>query len=253
MADPTEIDAVTAQVLQETAVLSHRLSGMAVDTEGAWFPNVLVGILNCSLVDYTTVQDGVRRSIYPAAWGKRNLMELRLITNHVLATKQNALDFKDQFAHDAAMFYDALDKLHVIVYGQLSAHLAEEAKKPGPMQPAWEAAHERHVDSGPQNQEIHEEAEAFKHAASELGIGSKHFKRTDELAVNQGRSDEWEAVKTICSKLLHRTPLSIASAIEAVSLAEIRPMLINSALSDVLLIFDAIKRHVESHGIQPPS
>ena len=247
---PNEIDAVQAQVLHDVAALSRQLAEASFDPENKWFRNLLLGILNCSLTDYASVQSGV----YQAAWGKRNLMELRVITRYVLASQENAIEFKHHFVHDAWKFYDGLSRLQVIVYNQLGTHLAEEAKEAGPTQAAWQQALDQHRERGPQNQHLDSEAQAYRQLSNELGLQSAHFKRTKEMASDQGTAvkEELDAVNTICSKVLHRTALSIASATGEGALAELGPLLSNSGFSDVLLIYDAIKQHVQHHGVQPP-
>jgi hypothetical protein len=247
---PNEIDVVQAQVLEDVAALSQRLAETSVDPEDEWFRNLLLGILNSSLADYASVQSGV----YQAAWGKRNLMELRVITRHVLASQENAIEFKHHLAHDAWKFYDSLSKLQVIVYNQLGTHLAEEARKAGPMQAFWQQALEQHGDRGPQNQHLDSEAEAYRRLLNELGLQSAHFKRTKEMASDQGTAvkEELDAVNTICSKILHRTALSIASETTEGALAELGLLLSNSGFSDVLLIYNSVNQHVQQHGIHPP-
>ena len=46
---------------------------------------MLLGILNCALLDYYSVETGTKKSIYLAAWGRRNLLELKVITTYVLS------------------------------------------------------------------------------------------------------------------------------------------------------------------------
>jgi hypothetical protein len=251
---PSEIDAVQAQVLSDVAALSKQLAQASVDPESEWFRNLLLGILNCSLTDYASVQNDVRRTMHLAALGMRNLMDLRVITDYVLASRKNALEFKNSLAHDASQFYDGLSKLQVIVYDQLGTSLTEEAKKEGPMQAAWEQALAQHLARGPQDQHLASEAHGHQQRLKELGLETAHFKRTKEMASDQGTvvKEELDAVNTICSKLLHRTALSIASATTKDALEELGPLLRNCSFSDVLLVYDAIKRHVQDYGIQPP-
>jgi hypothetical protein len=247
---PNEIDVVRAQVLNDVAALSRQLVETPVDPEDEWFRNLLIGILNCSLADYASVQRGV----YQAAWGKRNLMELRVITSYVLASQDNAVEFRHHLEHDAWKFYDSLSKLQVIVYNQLGTHLADEAKKAGPMQAFWQQEIKEHRDRGPQNQHLDSEAQAYRQLLNELGLQSAHFKRAKEMASDQGTAvkEELDAVNTICSEILHRTALSIASKTTEGALVELGPLLSDSGFSDVLLIYDSIKKHVRQHGIQPP-
>ena len=106
------------------------------------------------------------------------------------------------------------------------------------------------MERGPQNQHLDAEAESYRQILKELGLEGTSFKRIRQMAAEQGETtkEELEAINTICSKLLHRTALSIASATRHDSLTELGPLLSTSSFSDVLLICDAIKKHGERFG-----
>ena len=109
------------------------------------------------------------------------------------------------------------------------------------------------MERGPQNQHLDAEAESYRQILKELGLEGTSFKRIRQMAAEQGETtkEELEAINTICSKLLHRTALSIASATRHDSLTELGPLLSTSNFSDVLLIYDAIKKHGERFGWHP--
>lgn len=71
-----------------------------VEQENIGFRNLLAGILNAALHDYKSVEIGIAKSPYLAAWGARNLLELRVITIYILKSKRNAEDFKDDLLAD---------------------------------------------------------------------------------------------------------------------------------------------------------
>jgi hypothetical protein len=253
MPEQDEIEAATRKVIDDAAGLVQQLATASSDPDD-WFRNLLHGILKCSLEDYGAVQKGVQGSMYEAAWGKRNLLELRVITAYVLGSRANATEFKHQLIHDARMFYDALSTLQELTHKQLQSSLAEFAAQPGPWQTQWEEALKKHEERGPQNQHLEEEAESYRQVLKDLGLESTPFKRTKQMAADQGEAvrDELDAINTICSKLLHRTALSIASATRDDSLAELGPLLSTSSFSDVLLIYDSIKTHIARYGFHPP-
>ena len=56
----------------------------------------------------------------------------------------------------------------------------------------------------------------------------------------------------ICSKIMHRTALSIASSRICGSLDEMIPFLSSSASCDLLSIYESINKHVGERGVQPP-
>src|SRR5689334_3391296 len=109
MPEYDEVEAATQKVLEDTAKLVQELAGPSTDSDD-WFRNLLYGILKCSLADYASVKEGVEDSMYEAAWGKRNLVELRVITQYVLASRTNAEEFQHQLVHDLHQFYRALAK-----------------------------------------------------------------------------------------------------------------------------------------------
>jgi hypothetical protein len=66
-------------VVQHIIELSQRLLAANVGENDVWFRNLLLGILNSARRDYRSVEVGVKKSPYLAAWGARNLLELRVI------------------------------------------------------------------------------------------------------------------------------------------------------------------------------
>jgi len=181
-------------------------------------------------------------------------MELRVITQYVLASRANAEEFRHQLAHDLRQFYGALAKFQELGHRQVVAGLAELAEQAGPMQSQFQGVLKKHVERGSQNQHLEAEAESYRQVLKELGLETAPFKRTRQMAADQGEAiqDELEAINTICSKLLHRTALSIASATRHDSVTELGPSLSTSSFSDVLLIYDAIKKHIQRYGCHPP-
>ena len=252
MPEHDEVEAATQKVLEDAAKLVQELATPSSDPDD-WFRNLLYGILKCSLADYESVQIGVERSMGEAAWGKRNLTELRVITQYILASRANAEELRSQLVHDLRQFYEALAKFQELGHRQVIAGLSDLAEQAGPMQEQFQEVLRKHVERGPQNQHLEAEAESYRQVLKELGLETASFKRTRQMAADQGEAikDELEAINTICSKLLHRTALSIASATTPDSVAELGPMLSTSSFSDVLLIYDAIKKHIERFGCRP--
>jgi len=77
------------------------------------------------LLDYYSVQIGAQKSIYLTAWGRRNLLELKVITTYVLASEKNAIQFRNDLAIDAKEFYQALTKHHQATHKELLTTLSE--------------------------------------------------------------------------------------------------------------------------------
>jgi hypothetical protein len=109
----------TQQTLRETTVSDDEL----------WFKNLLYGILDCALSDYQSIEACIRESIPMAAWGRRNLLELRTITEYVLASEKPATDFKNDFVIDVKEFWDAMTAIHKNSHNKLLSMLAEQIEK----------------------------------------------------------------------------------------------------------------------------
>ena len=61
-------------VVQRIVELSNRLLDWNVAKKDVWFRNLLLGVLNSAQRDYRSVEVGVKKSPYLAAWGGRNLL-----------------------------------------------------------------------------------------------------------------------------------------------------------------------------------
>src|SRR5262249_15974120 len=177
----------------------------------------------------------------------------RVIAKYVLASRTNAEEFRHQLVHDLHQFYRALAKFQELGHRELVAGLTEIAGQAGPLQQQFQEVMKKHVEPEAQNQHLNDEADSYFQVLKELGLEAASFKRTRQMAAEQGEAikDELEAINTICSKLLHRTALSIASATRDDSVTELGPLLATSSFSDVLLVYDAIKKHIERFGLHP--
>jgi hypothetical protein len=80
-------------------------------------------------------------------------------------------------------------------------------------------------------------------------------KRTSTIArlLGPDQTEDFDPLFKICSKLMHRTALSIASATFQGSLDAIVPFLEYSAASDLLSIYSRINRYVETMGVRLPA
>jgi uncharacterized repeat protein (TIGR03803 family) len=78
-----------SQALENVRELRKSILGAAIPDEHIWFRNLLLGIVNCALLDYESVELGVQKSICLAALGSRNLLELKVIATYVLASEKN--------------------------------------------------------------------------------------------------------------------------------------------------------------------
>ena len=235
----------TLQTLRETKVSDDEL----------WFKNLLCGILDCALSDYQSVEAGIRESIPMAAWGRRNLLELRTITEYVLASAKNAADFKNDFVIDVKEFWDAMTAIQKDSHNKLLSMLAEQIDKvEGSERDLLKQAYETESKSGPQTQSTEEEAAAYKKLMADLGLkDNAQPKRVSEMAKLLDQKKEFDPAFKVSSKLVHRTALSIASSNIKGSLDELQPFISKQAAYDLLEIYGLINSYIKANSLRPPS
>ena len=128
------IDQTMSQALEQVRELARTIQQATVIEEHVWFRQLLFGILTSALLDYECVETGVQRSIHQAAWGSRNLLELKVITEYVLASAKNATDFRNDLLIDTKEFYEAVTKSHKASHAKLVSMLSEMAElEKGPL------------------------------------------------------------------------------------------------------------------------
>ena len=146
-----EIERAMAQVGEDLKTLRQRIAVVEVPDEQTWFRNLLVGILNCAATDYRTVEIGVEKLVALAAWGCRNLLELKVLTEYVLASEENAVAIQGDLVLDAKEFYEAVSKSHIAAHRQYLDALSELAnQEQGVLKAKLQEALERDAKLGPQ-------------------------------------------------------------------------------------------------------
>lgn len=243
-----------SRALENVRELRKRILDTKTNEDLVWFRNLLCGILNCTLMDYRSVEIGVQKSIYLAAWGRRNLLELKVITEYVLASKQNAADFKNDFLIDVKEFYEAITKSHKASHKTLVSELSEMIKQEeGAMKEVLSEALRRETERGPQTEGSDSESEICKLLMSEYGLKEKAKpKRVSVIAGLIRNKEEFDPMFQICSKIMHRTALSIASSMGQEGLNAMIPLLFNSSVCDLLSIYQSISKYYEENGVRLP-
>jgi len=109
-------------------------------------------------------------------------------------------------------------------------------------------------DRGPQTAATDSETAVYKQLMSIYGIKENAKpKMSSEIARLIGEQEAFRPLFKICSKVMHRTALSIASTNAEGGLDEILPFLFSSAVGDLSEIYGAIDRQVQRNGIHPPA
>lgn len=249
-----EADEAMSLAVEKVRQLCRSIQGATATDEGGWFGNLLLGILNCALLDYYSVEVGAKKSVYLAAWGRRNLLELKVITSYVLASEGNAIDFRNELVIDLKEFYEAMTKHHQASHKKLLTMLSEMSKQEeSPMKEVLEQVLRRESQHGPKTDATDSEATTYKQLMVDFGLkGNAKPKRVSEIARLISQSEEFDPMFKICSKIMHRTVLSIASSVTQGSLGEAIPLLSNSSACDLLSIYGSIDEHFKKRGIRPP-
>jgi hypothetical protein len=251
-----EIEKATAQVVEDIKRLRQRIAEAEVPDDQEWFRSFLVGILTCALTDYRSVEIGVTKLIELAAWGRRNLLELKVTTEYILRSEENAVELRNDLSLDAIEFWESISKSHQAMHKQCLNLLSELAnQEQGPIQAKLEEELQRDSELGPQTAESDAEAEGFREFLVSIGLKDGATPtRSTKIAKLLGpdQKEDFDPLFKICSKLMHRTILSIASNTVKGSLDAIAPFLKDSAAIDLRLIYAQINRYVTTTGIRLP-
>ncbi len=252
--DRNEMDQAIAQLLEKVASLHRSISEASGSNTETWFRNLILGILSSALHDYQSVKIGAQSSIYLLAWGRRNLLELRVITKYILASRSNADDFKNELLTDAKEFYQAIARLTEASYKRLVNMLSEMAEREhSPMKEVLEKASQRESAGEAGTDTSESESKVYKQLAADFGLKENFIpKRLSQIVRLINEEEDFDPMFRICSKLMHRSVLSIASSNTPGSLNEAIPFLFHSSVSDLLLIYELIKKHVEENGVRAP-
>ena len=239
-------------VVQHIIELSQRLLDANVADDDVWFRNLLLGILNSARRDYRSVEVGVKKSPYLAAWGARNLLELRVIAAYIVKSEANAREFQADFVCDNAEFWTSVIKSAVATHPELVRIMREMAASAGVVEEALLNAAIEEEKRGAPIKEPRGEAAAIKQVMNEEGIDRDRKPRpVIEMAREVGLIDIYGPQAKMYSKLVHPTALSIASSTMAGSLDALMPLVESQAGSDLLMIYSSVEDHVEAHGVAP--
>jgi hypothetical protein len=239
-------------VVQHIIELSQRLLDANVADNDVWFRNLLLGILNSARRDYRSVEVGVKKSPYLAAWGARNLLELWVIAAYIVKSEANAQEFQADFVCDNAEFWTSVIKSAVATHPEVVRLMREMAASAGVVKEALLSVAIEEEKRGAPIKEPRGEAAAIKQVMNEEGIDRDRKPRpVIEMAREVGVIDIYGPQAKMYSKLVHPTALSIASSTMAGSLDALMPLVESQAGRDLLMICSCIEDHVKAHGVAP--
>jgi hypothetical protein len=206
-----EIERIMTQVVEDIKALRQKIADAKVPEDQVWFRKFLFKILNCALADYKNVQIGVKKLIPLAAWGCRSLLELKVTTESLLRSEEDAIELQNALALDAREFYEAMSNSHTAMFKQYLGLLSELAnQEEGPVKAVLEEKLRQDSQAGPQTAETDAEAEGFRQFQLSLGLkANAKPKKVGEMLETPEEKDEFYPLNKILSKLVHRTVLSI--------------------------------------------
>jgi hypothetical protein len=230
-------DSMKAQALTDIKKQLKELGTAVVSAGDALFRNLLFALLKSAWMDYQSVERGAKEYVPLAAWGRRNLLEDKVITEFVLESGDNARSFQIDLSADAKEFNEAFSNHHRAIHKRMLTELAEYATTPPEHH---RTSVEQHIKAeaakGPYTSDTDSEADALRQLLTEMGVDEK--RRPMMTSGKKGFADrirqleEFNPMFKICSKLMHRTTLSISAENTRGGLDAIIPILKDSAFVD---------------------
>jgi hypothetical protein len=249
-----EIREAMSQAVEKVRELHRNVQAAPTKDDEEWFRNLLLGILTCALLDYYSVKIGAEKSVYLLAWACRNLLELKVTATFAVESEKNAIDLKGDLIIDAKEFYELLTKHHQASHKKVLVELAAFAEQEeGPVKVALEEALRRESQLGPRTSETDAEAAAYRQLMIEMSLSpDAKAKRSGQLARLLKQSEEFDPMFRVCSKIMHRTMMSIAASITPGSLDAVIPLLPTVSENSLLAIYGSIDEHFKVRGVQLP-
>jgi hypothetical protein len=122
---------------------------------------------------------------------------------------------------------------------------AQAEQEEGPMKELLQTASQEEAERGPQTQPSESEVAMYEQLMSEYGVKQDDKpKRASHIAERMREKEGFDPMFKICSKIIHRTALSIASSTTRGSL---------DAAIQLLSIYGGIHKYVEENGLRPPA
>jgi hypothetical protein len=250
----TAVEEGMSWAVEKIRELRRNIQKATGKVENVWFGNLLLGILNSALLDYNFARVGTEKSVYLAAWGCRNLLELKAVTKYALASAVNASDLRNELAIDAKELYESMTLPHKASHKKLLSMMAEMSEQEeGPVKKALNQALLNETQRGAETDGTDSQAAIYRQLMVDFGLKENAKpKRSSQIARLIDESEEFDPMFKICSKIMHRTVLSIASTITQGSIDDVIPILSSSSANDLLTIYGLVDGHFKKRGIQPP-
>lgn len=120
------------------------------------------------------------------------------------------------------------------------------------MKELLQTASQEEAERGPQTQPSESEVAMYEQLMSEYGVKQDDKpKRASHIAERMREKEGFDPMFKICSKIIHRTALSIASSTTRGSLDAAIPLLLSRGTSELLSIYGGIHKYVEETAFVP--
>jgi hypothetical protein len=191
------------------------------EPHNSWFAPLLIHLIQSTLREYQHLKIGYAKSIPFLAWACRNLLELDIITQHVLKSERAAKDFIDD------RFIDGLELFES--FKTWSEFADPESKTPALDQTiSWIRG------------EIAKEC-----------VTHRSYLKVRDLAKGLKLEEEYAHLNKVTSKLIHPTAWSVLSMRDEGELSMLKPIFFRAGVRHGIELGYRIRQHVKEFGPEP--
>ena len=186
-----------------------------------WFAPLLVHLIQSTLREYQHLKIGYAKSIPFLAWACRNMLELDIITQHVLKSEKDAKDFIDDRLTDGLELFESFK--------------------------TWSAF----GDPGFETPALDETIAWIRAEIAKEGVTRKSFLKVRELAKGVKLAEEYGHLNKVTSKLIHPTAWSVVSMRDEGELSMLKPIFFHAGVRHGIELGCHIRQHVKEFGPEP--
>jgi len=186
----------------------------------SWFAPLLVHLVHSNLSEYQHLRTGYAKSMPFLAWACRNMLELDIITQHVLKSEKDAKDFADDRFTDGLQFFESFKTW-------------SEFSDPGFATPA-----------------LDQTIAWIREQIANEGVTRKSYLKVRDLASGV-LAEEYQHLNKVTSKLIHPTAWSVLSMREEGELLFLKPIFFHAGVRHGVELSYRIRQHLKEFGPEP--
>lgn len=191
------------------------------EPHNSWFAPLLVQLIQSALREYQHLKIGYAKSIPFLAWACRNMLELDIITQHVLKSEKDAKDFIDDRFTDGLEFFESFK--------------------------TWS----EFADPGFKSPELDQTIAWIRGEISKEGVTRRSYLKVRDLAKGLKLAEEYAHLNKVTSKLIHPTAWSVLSMRDEGELSMLRPICFHAGVRHGIELGYRIRQHVKEFGPEP--